>query len=389
MKAHILSLLLALLPIFAFAQNYEQRGDEYFVQAQYDKALKQYNAAEQIAGSSDILKQKQVKSSQCAKLLANAQEAETNNNYSIAAQYYADLYAIHPLASYNSKATSLKQKAAIQVKQQEQAAQAERQLQAQQKAASYIEKGDQYFNQQNYSAALSNYNMASELLVNDRDISAKVEKTKQCLDLLNRIKVKEGIASGNYNQLMEISNSYNKLYSLHPLATYKHNYELYLSKAKTAKAEAEKKAKQQQEAEERRIRSAISTPQTQFNLGDVYVEKGNVSIEVKFKNEGRQRGMYVSLTQLNSLILGNKSGNIGEPYGSGSVTLILNPGKLQPGKFHEEVVFRTNAKNDPIKITIDANIIYTNSKPPQVRSTSSGVTREQSRQASEQYRRNR
>ena len=41
-------ILLSILPMLAWAQtpNYEQQGDELFAQAQYEKALKKYRAAE-------------------------------------------------------------------------------------------------------------------------------------------------------------------------------------------------------------------------------------------------------------------------------------------------------------------------------------------------------
>lgn len=40
MKIKIL-LIMLLMPLFLMAQNYEQKGDELFAQAQYEKAVKQ------------------------------------------------------------------------------------------------------------------------------------------------------------------------------------------------------------------------------------------------------------------------------------------------------------------------------------------------------------
>ena len=48
MKAELFIVLLSIFPLIVWAQtlNYEQQGDELFAQAQYEKALKKYRAAE-------------------------------------------------------------------------------------------------------------------------------------------------------------------------------------------------------------------------------------------------------------------------------------------------------------------------------------------------------
>ena len=100
-----------LLPIFLFSQNYEKEGDDLFSQAQYEKAEKKFNAAIVIFGEIPTLKQKQKDSSKCASLIANATIAENESRYGEAAKYYSDLYAIHALPKYKSKAAALEQKA--------------------------------------------------------------------------------------------------------------------------------------------------------------------------------------------------------------------------------------------------------------------------------------
>lgn len=111
MRSKLLTLLLLLLPICLFAQNYEKEGDNLFIQAQYEQAEKKYKAAIVVLGETASLKQKQLNCSKCASLLANAKTAENETRYDDAAQYYSDLYAIHSLAKYQSKANALKQKA--------------------------------------------------------------------------------------------------------------------------------------------------------------------------------------------------------------------------------------------------------------------------------------
>ena len=45
MKTKLITILLCLFPLLAYAQNYEQQGDELFAQAQYEKVIKKYDAA--------------------------------------------------------------------------------------------------------------------------------------------------------------------------------------------------------------------------------------------------------------------------------------------------------------------------------------------------------
>jgi len=131
MKTKILTLLFLCLPILLGAQNYEQRGDEFFAQAQYEKAEKQYKAAIEMSGTSSSLQAKKEKCSKCASLLSRAKEAEESASniieYEKASQLYSDLYAIHALQTYKNKADALKRKA-IKIEQEnaERAAQAER-----------------------------------------------------------------------------------------------------------------------------------------------------------------------------------------------------------------------------------------------------------------------
>lgn len=119
MKTKILALLMSCLPVLVGAQNYEQKGDELFAQAQYEKAVKQYSAAIEVLGASSSLQSKKEKCSQCAKLLKQAISAEESSNYAAASKAYAELCAMHALPKYKSKADALKQKADAQKREQE------------------------------------------------------------------------------------------------------------------------------------------------------------------------------------------------------------------------------------------------------------------------------
>ena len=115
MKTKILTLLLCLLSSFAVSQNYEQQGDELFKQAQYEQAVKKYNAAVvsvEMNGQkpSSQLTQKKEKAQKCANLLKKAVSAEENNRFSEAAKAYEDLFALHALAAYQKKSQTLKSK---------------------------------------------------------------------------------------------------------------------------------------------------------------------------------------------------------------------------------------------------------------------------------------
>lgn len=111
MKTRLFTLLLLLFPICLFAQNYEKEGDDLFAQAHYEQAEKKYKAAIAIEDETPAVKQKQDKCSKCKSLLTKAQTAEKESRYNDAAKYYSNLYSIHPLASYQSKANAMKQKA--------------------------------------------------------------------------------------------------------------------------------------------------------------------------------------------------------------------------------------------------------------------------------------
>lgn len=123
MKTKFLTALLCIMPLLAYAQNYEQQGDELFAQAQYAKALKKYSAAIEMSGATSSLKTKKEKCSKCASLLARAKAAEesasTSVEYENAGSLYNELYSLHSLSSYKSKATQLQKKAdAIRIEQE-------------------------------------------------------------------------------------------------------------------------------------------------------------------------------------------------------------------------------------------------------------------------------
>lgn len=111
MKTKLITLLMLLLPICCFSQNYEKEGDDLFSQAQYEQAEKKYKAAITIIGETPSVNQKLSNCSKCRTLLAKAQAAEKESRYNEAAKYYSDLYNIHSLAAYQSKANAMKQKA--------------------------------------------------------------------------------------------------------------------------------------------------------------------------------------------------------------------------------------------------------------------------------------
>ena len=125
MKTELILLLLALLPILAFAQNYEQQGDTQYAQSLYEKAAKSYKAAIEFIGETPALKQKIANCTKCQSLLVKAQNAENTAkepaDFDRASQCYTDLYAVHPLQTYKDKASSLKAKADTIRKQRQQA----------------------------------------------------------------------------------------------------------------------------------------------------------------------------------------------------------------------------------------------------------------------------
>ena len=127
MKTKLITILLCLFPLLAYAQNYEQKGDELFAEAQYEQAVKKYNAAVVSVEMdekkvSSQLTQKKEKCSQCASLLSRAKAAEesasTPADYENASKLYSDLFALHALQTYKNKANTLKQKANAIIAQQ-------------------------------------------------------------------------------------------------------------------------------------------------------------------------------------------------------------------------------------------------------------------------------
>ena len=123
------------LPVILCAQNYEKEGDDLFAQAQYEKAAKKYSAAIELSGTSSSLQAKKEKCTKCASLLSRAKSAEASatdvEGYDKAGKLYSDLFAVHALSAYKTKANALKQKAnAIKEERQRAAEQAERERQA-------------------------------------------------------------------------------------------------------------------------------------------------------------------------------------------------------------------------------------------------------------------
>lgn len=123
MKTKILILLLLCLPILLDAQNndqlgaqqYEQFGDELFAQSQYEKAKMKYEVAVDMSSEHSALQVKIENCSKCASLLTSAKLAEesasSSADYERASKLYSDLYAIHALQTYKSKANDLQRRA--------------------------------------------------------------------------------------------------------------------------------------------------------------------------------------------------------------------------------------------------------------------------------------
>lgn len=138
MKSLFLTVLLCIVPMLLFAQNYEKKGDELFQQAKYGEALKQYNAAVEFSGEGNSLLNKQKKAENCKNWLEQAIKAENTSKFAEASRLYQKLYDVHPLEKYNSKAQSLGAKAEQQAKAAEQ-----------QHINKWYEQGVQYFNEGN------------------------------------------------------------------------------------------------------------------------------------------------------------------------------------------------------------------------------------------------
>ena len=133
MKTKFFTLILCIFPVFLSAQNYEKEGDDLYAQGKYEQAVKKYNAAISLVGESATINNKIANAKKCNTLLAQAKTAADNattiSEYENASKLYLDLYSVHALSSYKSKAQSLQQKADY-ILEQRQAEQAERERQA-------------------------------------------------------------------------------------------------------------------------------------------------------------------------------------------------------------------------------------------------------------------
>lgn len=110
MKTKILIALLCLFPLFTLAQNYEQQGDELYAQAQYEKAIKKYNAAAELNAAGSQVSQKIQNSKQCILLCRAAVSAESTNAYSKALDIYTQLYKLNSIPLYKEKITLYERK---------------------------------------------------------------------------------------------------------------------------------------------------------------------------------------------------------------------------------------------------------------------------------------
>ena len=204
MKAKLLILMLGLFPLLAIGQNYEMRGDSCFNIGDYQKSVKQYNAAIELSGESTSLINKRNAANNCYSLLQRAQEAESNSDTSEAAQYYTQLYEQHQLAKYQEKADQY----------QKQLAQQENLAQQKALAQSYEQEGDQYFSAGKYKSALEKYK-AAIAAASTSALIQKRDKTSNCYSLLTKAQEAE--------KKMEYSNAsqlYKQLYGIHPRSTY-------------------------------------------------------------------------------------------------------------------------------------------------------------------------
>ena len=110
MKTKILTLFLLCWPILLGAQNYEQQGDELYQQAQYEKAIKKYNAATELNAAGSQVSQKIQNAQTCISLTNSAIRAENANAYSKAIDVYTRLYELNSIVLYKEKIADLKQK---------------------------------------------------------------------------------------------------------------------------------------------------------------------------------------------------------------------------------------------------------------------------------------
>lgn len=259
MKAKLLILMLGLFPLLAIGQNYEMRGDSCFNIGDYQKSVKQYNAAIELSGESTSLINKRDVASNCCSLLRQALEAESNSDISTATQYYTQLYEEHQLAKYKEKAEQYKK----QIAQQE--------TLANQKALaqSYEQEGDNYFSEGNYKIALEKYK-AAIATASTSALIQKRDKTSKCYSLLTKAQEAE--------KKMEYSNAsqlYKQLYGIHARSTYNEKAETY-----------KRKVEEQQYAEQqKKIAMQKSYAQKYEQEGDYYFSKGDYNTaESKYKS---------------------------------------------------------------------------------------------------------
>ena len=118
MKTKLLALFLCLCPLMLSAQDYKKEGDELFQQAQYEKAIKKYKAYIAFAGEDPAVSKRIANAEKCNSLFSRAKSAEQSAaessnaaNYEEASRLYSELYSLHPLSSYKSKASQLQNKA--------------------------------------------------------------------------------------------------------------------------------------------------------------------------------------------------------------------------------------------------------------------------------------
>ena len=127
MKTKLITLFLCLCPLLIYSQDYKKEGDELFQQAQYEKAVKKYNAYIAFAGEDPAVSKRIANAQKCISLLSRAKSAEqaaaessSYEKYDEASSLYNELYSLHSLSSYKSKATQLQKKAdALRVEQEE------------------------------------------------------------------------------------------------------------------------------------------------------------------------------------------------------------------------------------------------------------------------------
>ena len=151
MKTKFLTILLFLFPVMLFAQNYEKEGDVCFEKGEYQEAEKKYKAAALLSGESSVLEQKQKNSSICFDLLTKAKDAEKNEMYSNAADFYDKLYSIHNLSKYQEKAEAYRQKVAQLQKEKEK-----------QDIDELYQKGLEYYEQDRFGWAYDEFKAAAE-----------------------------------------------------------------------------------------------------------------------------------------------------------------------------------------------------------------------------------